>query len=210
MSLAWQWHEAFMTSTQALLQALPEYGPVTEALPAQTHELQCHPATPAGMALSLEVEVRMSEQEWALHYRLLGKTASLRIPPAAFSDPADGLWQHTCFEAFLATEGDEAYREFNFSPSGQWAVYRFAAERVRDVAEDGTRPALQVSIGANSLELIARWPLARLPAGASFRLGLCAVVEEADGRLSYWAIAHPKDRPDFHHRDGRALRLASP
>ena len=36
-----------------------------------------------------------------------------------------------------------------------------------------------------------------------------AVVEEADGRLSYWALRHPPGRPDLHHADAFALRLTS-
>lgn len=210
MSLPWQRHEAFVTSAQKLPEALPEYGSVTEPTPTRIHPLKCHPATPAGVALSLMVQVHTTEACWALHFRLLGHVAAVRIPPATTSGPADGLWQHTCFEAFVSAEGEEAYREFNFSPSGQWAVYRFQAERERVTLADATQPALEVSSTADSLQLVARWPLTRLPAGGTFLLGLCAVIEETDGRLSYWALAHPKDRPDFHHRDGRALRLASP
>ena len=37
-----------------------------------------------------------------------------------------------------------------------------------------------------------------------------AVVEETDGRLSYWALTHPAERPDFHHRDGFVLPLEHP
>lgn len=178
--------------------------------PSRTHALQCHPATPAGAALSLAVQVHVDEAEWVLQYRLMGPMASLRIPPTASPGPADGLWQHTCFEAFVAAEGEAAYREFNFSPSGQWAAYRFQAERVRDIEEDATRPVLHISATADHLQLTARLPLGSLPAGRMLELGLCTVIEESDGRLSYWAIAHPGQRPDFHHRDSRALRLALP
>jgi hypothetical protein len=209
VSHPWQRHEALVTSAQMPLEALPEYGPVTEFALTPIHELKCHPATPAGVRLSLTVQVHMHEASWELHYRLLGDIASLRIPPSTSSGPADGLWKHTCFEAFVAAEGDEAYRELNFSPSGQWAVYRFHAQRARDMTDDGVRPVVEISGGADSLQLRARWPLTDQPAGAFFRLGLCAVIEEADGRLSYWALAHPTDSPDFHHRDGWALRLAS-
>jgi len=45
--------------------------------------------------------------------------------------------------------------------------------------------------------------LSDLPRGA-WRLGLSAVIEEAGGRKSYWALAHPQGKPDFHHADGFA------
>ncbi|MFN7122054.1 MAG: DOMON-like domain-containing protein [Hydrogenophaga sp.] len=146
-------------------------------------------------------------------YTLTGDTAALRIPPATTPGPADGLWQHTCFEAFVAAEGDAAYREFNFSPSGQWAAYRFAGERQRDTspAPDLPAPVMQRAITPTQLTLDVHLPRAALPSPAQHLvLALCAVVEEHDGRLSYWALQHPQARPDFHHPAGRALRLALP
>jgi hypothetical protein len=41
-------------------------------------------------------------------------------------------------------------------------------------------------------------------------LGLAAVLEDRQGRLSYWALAHLADRPDFHHPDSFILELQSP
>ncbi len=199
-----------MTVQQRGSRVLPEYAAVIQDTVLRKHELHCHPATRAGVALSLSAQVQLTERECVLRYSLLGNMASLRIPPPAPKVPADGLWQHTCFEAFVAVDGAQGYREFNFSPSGQWAVYRFKTERLRDTVEDRTQPILEVSRGADSLELTARWPKPDVPASAPQHWGLCAVIEEADGRLSYWALAHPKDRPDFHHRDGRALCLSSP
>ena len=38
-------------------------------------------------------------------------------------------------------------------------------------------------------------------------VALCAVVEHADGALSYWALAHPAGTPDFHHPDGFVLEV---
>jgi hypothetical protein len=42
---------------------------------------------------------------------------------------------------------------------------------------------------------------------ARLRLGLTAVIEQANLAKSYWALAHPPGEPDFHHRDGFALTL---
>ncbi|AOF86084.1 hypothetical protein BSY239_1565 [Hydrogenophaga sp. RAC07] len=148
-----------------------------------------------------------------LVYALSGDIAGLRIPSATTPGQADGLWQHTCLEAFVAAEGDAAYREFNFSPSGQWAGYRFAGERQRDTspAPDLPAPAMQFAITPTCLTLDVHLPLAALPSPAQhLALALCAVIEEHDGRLSYWALQHPQARPDFHHPAGHSLRLALP
>ena len=62
----------------------------------------------------------------------------LQIPAAATPLPADRLWAYTCFEAFVGRAGAPGYREFNFSPSGQWAGWTFSDYRQRD----DTAPAL--------------------------------------------------------------------
>jgi hypothetical protein len=41
----------------------------------------------------------------------------------------------------------------------------------------------------------------RLRAAGRRRLGLAAIVEEASGDKSWWALAHPPGAPDFHHAD---------
>lgn len=186
---------------------------MTSTLSSTPLALQCHPATPAGLALDVSVVMHWTLEGLRLLYTVSGDTAGLRIPPVTTPGPADGLWQHTCFEAFVAAEGDVAYREFNFSPSGQWAAYRFAGERQRDTspAPDLPAPVMQLTITPTLLTLDVHLPHAALPSPAPhLALALCAVIEELDGRLSYWALQHPQARPDFHHPAGRALRLALP
>lgn len=184
--------------------------------PAPLHALlRCHPATPAGVALALSVQVHLVGDELRLRYALRGEVAALRLPEPANPGPADGLWRHTCFEAFVANDGEAAYREFNFSPSGQWAAYRFSAERERDALGESRHPvslaAPHTVVAPDTLTLAAHVSIAAPPRGLSaLCIGLSAVIEEGDGRLSYWALHHPHEHPDFHHRDGRALRLAAP
>ncbi|MDP2015975.1 DOMON-like domain-containing protein [Hydrogenophaga sp.] len=180
---------------------------------SSTHALQCHPATPAGLQLSVSVVVGVASEGLRLVYTVSGNTTGLRIPPTTAPGSADGLWQHTCLEAFVAAEGDVAYREFNFSPSGQWAVYRFASERVRDTTTpDAVKlPTTHAVITPTQLTLTAHLPWSALPRHATtLCIALSAVIEEANGHLSYWALQHPRERPDFHHPAGRTLRLALP
>lgn len=190
-------------------------------LPAAAQPLLCHPATPCALDLRVSVSLAVTGSEqgpgWLLSYHLRGEVGGLRLPEPALPGPADGLWQHTCFEAFVARAGEAAYREFNFSPSGQWAAYRFSAERVRDLpAEAGQTPVvpdLRLETTEHALTLLAWLPHHALPApaaGQPLQLGLTAVLEDRLGRLSYWALRHPGARPDFHHRDGFALDLSPP
>ena len=175
--------------------------------------LLAHPAAPCAQGLQLAVTLAPDDDGWRLRCTLTGDLSDLAIPEPLPPGPADGLWQHTCFEAFVGTAGSAAYREFNFSPSGQWAAYRFSAERVRDTATESTGhpPAITCEHTANALTLNVWLPQALLPAPedlASLRIGLNAVVETRDGQLSYWALHHPRaERPDFHHAGGWTHRL---
>ena len=64
---------------------------------------------------------------------------------------------------------------------------------------------------SKAITLTVRVPATALPRSpAVLSLDLCAVIEELDGHLSYWALHHPAAHADFHHRDGRTLRLAAP
>lgn len=176
--------------------------------------LRPYPGTPVGAVAAIEAAV-VPEADGALQitFRLRGDLGRLRIPAPAPAGAADGLWRHTCFEAFVAERGQPAYREFNFSPSGEWATYRFADYR-RQIEEDAPLPPPElICHRMDALVVAARLDAAALPSGPTLRIGLSAVVEGLDGGLSYWALAHPAERPDFHHPAAFALsvhRAAAP
>lgn len=146
-----------------------------------------------------------------LQYVLRAEMAHVRVPPAHSADRTDGLWNHTCFEAFIAIPERPSYYELNLSPSSQWAVYSFESYRKgMSPAGISTPPTLAVRRGDYSLELDATVRLQELSAlqGAhTLKLALSAVVEDDSGTLSYWALKHAPDKPDFHHPDGFVLEL---
>ncbi|MDG3064356.1 DOMON-like domain-containing protein [Thauera mechernichensis] len=137
----------------------------------------------------------------------------LVVPAPQPSVAADGLWQHTCFEVFLGVPGEPTYREYNFSPSGQWAVYAFQGWRQRvDGFAAEQAPEIQCAHDAGSLVLEARVPAGLLPAvppGTDLQVSLAAVIERKDGQLEYWAVRHAPAQPDFHARDTFVLTLAT-
>lgn len=137
---------------------------------------------------------------------LEGELELLRIPAWSGRSSGERLWEHTCFEVFVSRAGDARYHEMNFAPSGAWAAYVFERYRTRapllDVPVD---PQIVVQQRAGSLELRASMRLDRLRpdySHAALVLALSAVIEDGEGRLSYWALAHPRGKPDFHHSDG--------
>lgn len=138
---------------------------------------------------------------------------ALAIPTPRPPGPADGLWQHTCFEVFLGLPGEAHYREYNFSPSGQWAAYAFGALRARDEAfSPPLPPDIRCTQDETTLVLEAYLPpelLPAAPAGSDLQVNLAAVIERKDGRLEYWALRHPAAQADFHARDGFVLTLTT-
>lgn len=180
-----------------------------------TRELLRHLETPAPVVRLIEVRAVLADDgSLRLDYCLRGDMARLRIPEATVAGNKDGLWEHTCFEAFASVKGTAAYREYNFSPAGDWAAYAFHA--YRQIDRDWTLaipPRIDARLTAGRLELgvvLAAEALPPRARGAPLLLGLAAVVEAADtidGSHSYWALRHPAARPDFHHRDGFILQL---
>lgn len=176
----------------------------------ETYRLICHPETLAGKVRSVVVEVAGDEpHHLTLRWRIDG-AGDLTVPAPAEPERADGLWQTTCFELFLRSGAGDSYAEFNLSPSGQWAAYDFTAWREGMADRAMPQAPLCRWRGGGEVALFeAAVPLAGLPAlpGA---LSLTAVIEEAGHGISYWALAHPPGRPDFHKPACFAASLAAP
>jgi hypothetical protein len=183
-----------------------------------------HASTPGDRVHSLEVRVCCCEPGvLCFRYSLQADLSRLRISssaPPGSGRRADELWRHTCFEAFIAPDHDEGaaqghshtpYFELNFSPSGDWALYRFSAYRAGMSSADVPQaPEISVIRTGQRLDLEAKVHLSGMPElrdARRLRLALTAVLEEDDGRLSYWALRHAPGKPDFHHRDGFSLAL---
>ncbi|WOF44456.1 DOMON-like domain-containing protein [Sphingopyxis indica] len=176
-------------------------------------ELICHPDTPADAVQAVWVEVSFSLGDgFALRFGVEGDVARVVLPPGegalVIADaPTDGLWQTTCFEAFLTEEGEADYTEFNYAPDGRWACYQF--DDYRSLARtDELAPWEMTSERGEGLYILRVEP-GILPDRGS-KLALAAVIEEIGGTRSYWALRHPPGKPDFHHRDCFALTLGAP
>jgi len=179
----------------------------------RTVALNPHPTTPSSAVQAIEVEVcQAGGTSIQLHYELTGDIAALLLPVGDSARRSDKLWEHTCFEAFVAGQDDGGkYFEFNFAPSAEWAAYAFTAYRqgmkVLDAAQS---PRISVSHDAGRLSLDAVIDLQPLPLVRDcpiLRLALSAVVEDVEHRRSYWALAHPPGKPDFHHADAFTLAV---
>ncbi len=182
--------------------------------PGMRKTLKLHPDSLCMAAAQIDVEVaRPHPGCLALRYIVTGNMSELCLPPARAPKRSGELWRHTCFEAFIRALPGEAYTEFNFAPSRQWAAYGFNGYRSgMRIAEEISAPQLAVTMNSEGCELnvsLALNDLIDLPGDAPWDIGLSAVLEEKSGGKSCWALAHPPGKPDFHHADCFALQIPS-
>jgi hypothetical protein len=175
--------------------------------------LHPHPDTPQPRVRGLSASAARSPVGLAFEYRLSGNLGELALPAVESGRRRDGLWHHSCFEAFVTRAGTGApeYLEFNFAAQGDWAAYRFGRYR------EGMTPlalerAPRVEVRRLEEELVLRATVAlsgvsTVPDGVPLRVALAAVIEDGSGTLSYWALRHAPGKADFHHADGFVLEL---
>jgi hypothetical protein len=171
--------------------------------------LQAHPDAPCPAVERIEVSLAQDERGLKLTYSLTGDLAGLRVASPREGVFADGLWKHTCFEAFLKPQGGSAYVELNLAPSRCWAAYAFQDTRQSTDWRPTASPLIEASRVGRALLLTAQVPSSMLGVAADapvVLVGLSAVVESREGDLSWWALRHAPGRPDFHHPDAFALR----
>lgn len=174
-------------------------------------ELTCHRDTPCDAISAITVEVgRPRSTAVSLRYAVTGDMSRLVVPGARRPSEPFELWRTTCFEAFIRKSHSSGYYEFNLSPHGYWAAYEFSGYREGMTPHPGveTRGSGRRD-DASRLERTIIFDLDRLDLAEreAWRMGLSTVIEEAGGRMSYWALAHAPGKPDFHHPDSFAFDL---
>jgi hypothetical protein len=176
----------------------------------QTYQLHSHPDFSPHAITRVEARIiGFDDRLVRIRWRVDG-SGSLIVPRYSGRGRQDELWRTTCFELFVKPEGGAEYVEINLSPSGRWAAYQFTDYR------DGmsNRPASQepeVGLRQGSTfaifdAAIPRDVLPPMPAA----MAITAILEEEGGVKSYWAMAHPEAKPDFHDPACFAATLAAP
>jgi hypothetical protein len=160
--------------------------------------LELHPGSTCDAVDAIEVVAAREGELLRLRFVVTGRIEGVRVPPPADAERTDGLWHHTCLEAFVRAPGDDGYVELNLAPSTRWAAYRFCAYRegMRELVIAAPRIEVDRTPGALAVRAGVRLPLA-----PPWRLAPAAVIEEDTGRRSWWAARHPAGAPDFHHPD---------
>jgi hypothetical protein len=166
------------------------------------HCLVRHPATPPGAIHSVEASLERTSDGAIACFVAVGDTEKLVVPKPADPVRTNDLWRTTCFELFVGAAG-ERYGEFNLSPSGAWAAYRFDDYR-HGMADAPADVAIKIELEAGRLILVAD---IRAAFAANAPIGMTAVIAETDGHIRYWASSFAPGKPDFHAPAVRSLIL---
>ena len=167
-----------------------------------------HPDTTCTAIERVEAELGADEHgALRLCYRMIGDTRLVVAAPLARGarpQRRDELWRHTCCELFVHDAAGDGYREYNFAPCSDWAAYRFTGYRTGRTPLEMPAPRIVLERKPMVLALTVTLSDQPLDALRTLRVGIACVVETPAGS-SYWALAHPPGRPDFHHARGFAL-----
>jgi hypothetical protein len=162
------------------------------------------------------IEVSLSRLELGrigFSYRVLGNVDAVVWPSPNPEGPSQamGLWEHSCFEAFVRPVDHDRYVELNFAPSGKWMAVMFEQYRgaMRESGSELNNLTWHIDVVGGKAELNTDVSFRVLGEGA-LMLNLTAVIEAKDGSKSYWALAHAPGKPDFHNADCFTARLAAP
>lgn len=161
-------------------------------------------------AQTIEVNLNQTESSIFISYKLTGDLSTL--------DLGDGtpkhkrrmkLWEKTCFELFLKHQSHDDYLEFNFSSVFEWNAFYFT-KKGSPLCEYAELNNVKIDILRSSdvFQLIAEIDSAFLPkhfqrefSKGELTAGITNVLKEKNERLSYWALAHKDQKPNFHHFD---------
>jgi hypothetical protein len=166
------------------------------------HPLMLHVACDLGPVRAVTAEVTATPEGCRAEFRLDGHMPGIVLPSPAASGRQDNLWQTTCFEIFWQPIGGTAYREFNLSPSGQWAAYDF--DSFRTGMRDAPVAAIAIACSHDDEGLMLTAHIAADLLDPA-QVALNAIVEHTNGHKQYWALAFPPGKPEFHSEANRAL-----
>jgi hypothetical protein len=174
----------------------------------QTHQLTAHPNFAPGAVKSVNVRwAELPDGRLMLRYMVAG-CSELVLPAYRGRGRGTELWKATCFELFLY-DGQGRYREFNFSPSGQWAAYQFSGYRnLTGTIEPRRTPEIKHEAGESLF--VQTVFIDRRELDGAERAAIAAVIQEKGGRPSYWALAHAALKPDFHDPSCFRVPLVAP
>lgn len=153
--------------------------------------------------VKIDCEFNTHEKSFFISYKLTGELDKVELGHTPRHERVIKLWEKTCFELFIKNERNE-YMEFNFSPVFEWNAFYFT-KKGDPLAEWKKINSVKLDIldSFEVFQLIAEIKKEDFPENFfdKCQAGITSVIKEKNGNLSYWALSHEDQRPNFHHFD---------
>jgi hypothetical protein len=150
---------------------------------------------------SVDCDLNVLDSLIEVCFYVRGDLDKLYIPAPNTSDKRlDNLWKRTCFETFVKSNDQLNYFEINASPTGDWALYKFSDYHA-DMADASEVREFRVQSSADQKELKCWYTIDLKKLGLpnkNLDIGLSCILENNEKKLSFWAVNHKKEKPDFH------------
>lgn len=165
-------------------------------------EYQLKPFAPNKM-FDVYCTLNVLDQKIGVTFTVYGELEKLYIPNENKNPKRlDNLWKRTCFETFVKKNSQSKYIEINASPSGDWALYTFTdyhqgMANADEIEQFKVRSDLDKIRNTLKCEYTINLKPFHLPEN-NLDIGLSCILETDRGDLSYWAVNHKKEKPDFH------------
>lgn len=170
--------------------------------------ITAYPTLPAPV-VEMTAEFNQNADSIFISYKLTGDLNSIDLGTGTPKHKrVKNLWEKTCFELFIQNQ-KKHYTEFNFSPEFEWNAYYFETLRgpLLEI-EKMPAPKIDILLSLDVFHLIAEidkraFPEGFFKSGESIPLsaGITSVIKEKNNQLSYWALSHVDQKPNFHHPD---------
>lgn len=165
-------------------------------------------SSPSSSTLELEARLEVQSDGFLLTFEVSGADVDrISLQPKS-SKPArkNDLWKETCFECFFGVGGTKQYFEFNGSTSGDWALYSFDDYRkgMKDAPVSGDPVMKKLEKVNGKLECV--WQIPYFTKAILQGASLTAVIKMGEN-VSYWALKHAGEKPDFHLRESFVFRF---
>jgi len=159
-----------------------------------------HQLIPYKKSSNIKIISTLEQNKNLLHltFKLSGAIENYKLPKTKKQERKDELWRESCFELFLATEEEEAYYEFNFSPTLAWNVYRLEYYRAEPKMIDEVELVeFEVKQTKETLFIEIILDVQTLQFNS---YNLATIVLNKQDEREFWSLKAKGDTPDFHSR----------
>jgi len=159
-----------------------------------------HQLIPYKKSSNIKIISTLKQNKNLLHltFKVSGDLENYKLPKTKKEERKDELWRESCFELFLATEEDEAYYEFNFSPTLAWNVYRLEYYRAEPKMIDEVELVeFEVKQTKETLFIEIILDVQTLKFNS---YNLATILLNNQEEREFWSLKAKGDTPDFHSR----------